>query len=116
MIAVLPEGTSANLAIVVLLGCSSRNELHASPDFTVAAIDHQKMNMIGRHNEIEHYQPESSTGFKQPVHSPVAVFGKFEQPLLFMAAMRDVPDLTRHDVAIGARHNSPPWVKRRFLP
>ena len=60
--------------------------------------------MIGGHHVIEEAQAEAFPGFKQPVQIPVAVACEFQQKALLMAAMGDVPELARQEVAVGAWH------------
>ena len=60
--------------------------------------------MIGRDHVIEHAQTESLLRFEQPVEITASITRKLEQKLSLMAAVGNVPNVMRQEVAVGPWH------------
>jgi hypothetical protein len=53
---------------------------------------------------IEHAQTEALLRFKEPMQIAVPITGKLEEKFSLMAAVSDVPDVSRKEVTVCARH------------
>jgi len=63
--------------------------------------------MIRRDGVIQHAQAVALPGLKQPVPPALAVPEELEQEFLLVAAVRNMPDVARQKLAVGARHDAP---------
>jgi hypothetical protein len=94
MVAIFPVGAFARLATIELLGNPPGNQLHAGRDLSETPVLDQQMDMVRRHDIIQHTQAIAPARLIQPVHPGTPILGEPEQELLFVAAMRDMPDMT----------------------
>ena len=64
--------------------------------------------MIESHHVVEHAKSKAFLRLEQLVQVTRAIVSEFEQKVLLMAAVGDVPNQTRQEMAVGAWH--------RFFP
>ena len=62
------------------------------------------MDMVRRNDVIQNTKPIPFLGLKQPVAPIVSISGEFQQELLFVAAVGNVPDVVEQEMTIGAWH------------
>jgi hypothetical protein len=108
MVAVLPVGTLTALAQIVLSPRAPGDKLHAAGEYIIPVVLDQKMDVVGGDDVIEHAQPVTLPRFVQPAQIAAPVACEFEQERPVVAAVRDVPELARHMMAIRARHRGNP--------
>ena len=60
--------------------------------------------MVARHDVIKYRQTEALLRFEKPIQIESSIARKLKEKFSLMAAMRDMPDMTRKKMAIGARH------------
>src|SRR5258708_269973 len=104
MIAILPECSLLTLSLVVLLGSATGDELHALGDDVCSSVFDQKMNVIGCHNVIEHTKSKALLGFEKPAEITAPIACKLKEKFSLMAAVRDVPNVSRQEIAVSSRH------------
>lgn len=104
MIAILPESPLSRLALIVFLGDSAGNKLHAPGDFSPTEVFQQEMDVIAGSNVIQDAEAVSFLGFEKPTDLAPAVGGKLEQEILLMTAMGDMPDMAWQKVTTCSRH------------
>ena len=62
------------------------------------------MDMVRRNDVIQNTKPIAFLGLKQPMAPTVSISGEFQQKLLFVAAVGNVPDLPWYTISFGACH------------
>src|SRR5689334_14711049 len=62
------------------------------------------MNVVTGHHVVEQHEPKALASFEQPLEIRVAVACEPEEKLPLMTAMRDVPDVTWHEMTVSSRH------------
>jgi hypothetical protein len=62
------------------------------------------VDVVGSNYVVEYAKAEALPGFEKPPQLVSSVSCKLEKKSLLVAAMGDVPDLTRQEMTIGARH------------
>ena len=67
VIAIFPECTLLAFPLVVFLRRSAGDQLHAPRDNILTGILHQKVDVIGCHNVIEHAKTETVLRVEEPV-------------------------------------------------
>jgi hypothetical protein len=80
----------------------------------------EEVNVIRGHHVVEHTQAITLLCLEKPLEITAAVPGKLEQEFLFMAAVRNMPNITRYVMSIRPWHSNPPclegllgWQKHR---
>jgi hypothetical protein len=104
VVAILPKGPVAMLAIVVRLCGPTGQQLQAAGDLTAPLVAHQQMHVIGGDDVVEHAEPVALARRVQPADPGAPIAREAQQELLAMAAVREVPDVVRQMMAMGARH------------
>jgi hypothetical protein len=104
-----------SFALVVSLGAASGHQLHTAGDLALSAITDQEMDMVRRNDVIQNTKPIAFLGLKQPMAPTVSISGEFQQKLLFVAAVGNVPDVAGQEMTIGAWHQAFS-LKRCFCP
>jgi len=104
VVAIFPEGAVTILALIVCSGRAAGDELHAPSNLVVTALAHEKMDVVGGDDVIEHAQAEALPRLAQPAQIAASVTRELEQERPVVAAVRDVPELARDMVAVRARH------------
>ena len=61
--------------------------------------------MVGGHHVVEHAQAEPLLGFEKPLEIPVAVSRKLEKEFFLMAAVRNMPHITRYVMSVRPWHS-----------
>jgi hypothetical protein len=109
MITIFPESSLATFALIVFLTRAPGYKLNGGRDtLGIVSILHQEMNMIGGHRIVQDLYTISFPRLWKPRHEPSAVMSEFQQKLLFVATMGDVPDTARDKMSIGSCHGPPP--------
>jgi hypothetical protein len=106
VVPILPKGALTIFALIKLLARSAGHELHAPRNHVSTSVLQQQMNMVGRHRIVEHGKSEPLLCLEEPVEVPAPVACDFEEEYLSVAAMSYVPDVSRQEMAVGARHRS----------
>jgi len=63
-----------------------------------------KVNVIGGHHIVEHQQTTALLGFEKSVQVTAPVARKLQEQCLVVAAVREVPDVTGQNTAMGTGH------------
>jgi hypothetical protein len=66
------------------------------------------MNVIGRDHVVEHAKPDALLRLEEPMQIALAIPCEPEEKFSLMAAVGDVPDAIRQEVAVGARNRCSP--------
>src|SRR5262245_47137249 len=103
MIAIFPEGPLSPLALVVFLRRAASDELHALSNHVSACVFDQKMNVVRGDHIVEHTQSKPLPRFEEPVEITPSIKRKLEQKLSLVAAVGNVPDVTREEITLNAR-------------
>ena len=109
VVAILPEGPLASLALVECLANPARDQLHGTGDLTPALVAHQQVDVIGRDDVIEDAQAIAPAGLIQPLAPKPPVTGELQKEFLLVTAVGSVPDVARQVMTIGSWHGFPPW-------
>jgi hypothetical protein len=72
------------------------------------------VNVVGGHHVIEHTQAITLLCLEKPLEITAAVPGKLEQEFLFVAPVRNMPDITRYVMPICPRHLIGPFLEGQF--
>ncbi|MNC85892.1 hypothetical protein D3C83_15110 [compost metagenome] len=64
--------------------------------------------MVGGHHVVQHAQPEALLRLEQPAQIELPVAREFEQELLLVAPVRQVPDVIGKEVSMRAWHERVP--------
>ena len=62
------------------------------------------MNVIGCHNVIEHTKSKALLGFEKPAEITAPIACKLKEKFSLVAAVRDVPNVSRQEIAVSSRH------------
>jgi hypothetical protein len=62
------------------------------------------MDMIRCHDVVEHAQTEALLRFENPMQVTTTITRKLEEKFSLMAAVSNVPDVSRDKVTVSARH------------
>ena len=108
VVTVFPERTLALLAVIVVLGGASGDQLHALRNYVLARVLHHEMNMVGGHHVVEHAEPEALFCQKEPAQLTPSILWELEEEGFLMATVREVPNVTGQEVAVGAGHRFSP--------
>ncbi len=105
MIAIFPVCSLAMLSSVVLLPRVASYQLYGRWDTVFATgIFHQKVHMVGSDRIIQYCNSKPLSGLIQPVNVTLAITGKLQKELLFMAAVRQMPYVPWFVMSICPRH------------
>lgn len=107
VIPILPECALSQLAPVELLPGAAGDELHTARDITLATILHQEVDVVGRHHIVEDAESKPLLGFEQPSQVAAPITGELEKKRPLVAAVRDMPDVPRNEMAVCTRHGDP---------
>jgi hypothetical protein len=100
-IPVFPDGT---LAPIELLRCAAGYQLHTLRSFTITLTSHQQMSVIRGGGAIMGAQAIAPACLVQPPKPLLPVLHEFQQELLLLTAMRDVPQVICERVTNRPRH------------
>ena len=67
------------------------------------------MDMVGCDDVVENAQLVTPASLKQPIHPASSVNRIPQQEIFVVAALRDVPYLSGHEVPMGSSHDVPSW-------
>lgn len=87
--------TTLCLALVVFLRDTRGNHLHALGNHLPAGVMHQQVNVIRGHHIVEHRQTNARLGLEAPPQVTAPIARTFQEQCLVVAAVSEVPDLTR---------------------
>jgi hypothetical protein len=104
MIAVFPECAVASFALIVFLATAASDQLHAIGDNLWTGVSNQKVNVVAGHYVIKYGKTEALLRLKNPTQIRLPIARKLQEKTLSMAAVSDVPDVARQEMAVGARH------------
>jgi len=115
VIAVLPERTLAAFSVVVVLGATPCDPLHAAGNLSLPLITHQQINRVRGDDAVQNTKSETSLGLKKPAQPTLTVFGELEQKVFPVAPVGDVPDMMwqKNPMRVGHRVGS---LKRSCPP
>ena len=108
VVTVFPERTLALLAVIVVLGGASGDQLHALRNYVLARVLHHEMNRVGGHHVVEHAEPEALFGLKEPAQLTPSILCELEEEGFLVAKVSKAPNVTGHEVAVGAGHRLSP--------
>jgi hypothetical protein len=106
VISILPKGSLPRFSLVVFLRGAPRNELHALGNNVRACVLDQQVDMIGRDHVIEYAQTKALLGFEKPMEITATITRELQEKFSLMTAVRDMPDVSGQEVAVGAWHRS----------
>jgi hypothetical protein len=101
-------------ALVVFLRRAPGDQLHAARDFILSAAYYQQVDVIRRHDVVQHAEAKAFPCPEQPVPPPLPVAAKLKQKLALVTAVGDMPDLTWQQETIRTRHPFPLPLKHEF--
>jgi hypothetical protein len=109
MIAIFPVGALSAFPLIVFLSGTPCRQLNAlGDDLSSLSVINEEMYMIGSCHVIENDNPIPFLGLKKPVDPPLAVLCEFQQELLLVATMCNVPCMTGYVMSVGSWHS--PWT------
>ena len=106
VIAIFPEGPSPILPEIVFLSGSAGRQLDGFRDgIWFSSFYNKEMNVVGSGRVVQDPEPIAFFSLKKPGQPPPPVFREPQQELLLVAAMGDVPDISRNVISIRSRHS-----------
>jgi hypothetical protein len=97
MVAVFPVGAARLFALVVFLRRAPGDQLHAARDFTLSAVYYQQVDVIRRHDVVQHTEVKAFPRLEQPVPPPLPVAAK----LALVTTVGDMAQSTRKKQAVS---------------
>jgi hypothetical protein len=110
VVPIFPKRAVPVFAQVVFLSRTRCNELHRPRDFSLAAIPHEEMYVIGRCDVVQNAQSITPAGAPQPVSPATPVMLEFEKEFLPVTAVCKVPDQSSREGTIRPGHNVVPLI------
>ena len=105
MIPVLPKCAVSVLAEIEFLSGPAGDQLDAVGDDIGTVVDHQEVDVVRSGGKVQHLQPKPLLGLEKPVMPTPPVLGEFEEEFLLVAAVSNVPHLTRNMTTVSASHS-----------
>jgi len=108
VITILPKGPLAISPLIVLLACSTRDQLHCLWDYVFPfIIPFDKMNIVRGYGVVQDGDLKTFLCLKEPLQPSALILRKLQQEFLLVASMRDMPDITRKVVPIRSWQREP---------
>jgi hypothetical protein len=94
----------ASFPLILFLPAAARDQLHAVGDNVCTSVLYQKVNVVAGQDIVEQRKTEGLLRFENSTEIRPSISRKLQEKALWMAAMRDVPDVSRQEMTIGVRH------------